>query len=294
MGNRLGCAVAVVAALAAFGLGVTWLAKGRTAQERVYCVNNLRVLSQFADQHARFNPERPLFNDEKGKPAATADEKAKFARAGGPDAVPPGTVVNPALPPDRRLSWVVHLLPVLRAKQDTKSLGEAIDRTAAWDDPKHLALSRAPLEGLRCYGKTPTVPFDAPAVTQFVGNGGVGADAPALPWPGVLKPHPTAGAFRWDGPTPLAAVTDGLGGSVLFAETDRDLGPWLRGGPATVRTFDPAQPGVGGQYGGTHPGGGNFAFLDGSVRFLSDRTAPAVLHALLTVAGGADDPLPGE
>ncbi|MFO0848827.1 MAG: DUF1559 domain-containing protein [Gemmataceae bacterium] len=285
--GRFGCAVLVGFGLVGFGLFITWVMKGRAAQSRLYDTNNLRVLAQAVGRNAP-DPDRPLFASEKTK-APPPDKPAA-----GPSAVPAGTVVNPALPPDRRLSWVVHLLSQLDA--DAQQVAGGIDRGQPWDGEKNKAAAQTRLAVLNSYSHPPAVPSGAPAVTQYVGAGGVGADAPSLAWAND-KPPPTAGCFRYDAPTPFSAITDGLSGTILFAEVSADLGPWLQGGPATVRTFDPAGKspvGVGGQFGGNQPGGGLFAFADTSVRFLSDRTSKDVLHGLFTIAGGQSDPVPGD
>ena len=147
-----------------------------------------------------------------------------------------------------------------------------------------------------------------PAATSYVGNGGVGDDTaakPLRPWRpfagelglavGGVGPAfadrltPGAGVFRYDVPTADDDILDGLSQTILIAETAESNGPWLRGGPATVRSLAPERTryvGVGGAFGGCHRGGGQFAFCDGSARFLSDTIDPAVLRALLTIADG--------
>jgi prepilin-type processing-associated H-X9-DG protein len=71
-------------------------------------------------------------------------------------------------------------------------------------------------------------------------------------------------------------------------ETRSGLGPWARGGPSTVRGFDPADVplhGDGRPFGG-HSSGMNVAMADGSVRFLRATVDPAKLAAAITIAGG--------
>ncbi len=291
MSRRVGVAVLVLAGLFAAGVIVVWINKGRATQDRVYCQNNLRMLAQAAEQSGL---------------NLTPGVVAGVAAPGVHAQVPPGTVVNPALPPDRRLSWVVPLLPMFdRKRQDTGSVYAQLDLTAPWDAERNAGAARTRLSVLTCLANPPPE-SDGPAATQYVGAGGVGPDAASLPlapppppakWPPVAPPR--AGCFRYDEPTPYASITDGLSNTVLFAEVSTDLGPWLQGGPATVRTLEVGNGagrmiGPGGQLGGNHPGGANLAFADGHVAFLTDRTSPEVLVGLFTIAGGGTDPLPGE
>jgi hypothetical protein len=91
----------------------------------------------------------------------------------------------------------------------------------------------------------------------------------------------------------------------MMLETSRDVGPWIRGGPSTLRPIDPEEAplaGVGRPFGGTHfqtswsftrrADSFNVLLADGSVRFTTRNADVAVLRALATIAGG--EPLPAE
>src|SRR5687767_8885453 len=111
MRARIGCVIVVLGGVLAVGLFLVWVVQHRGNQDRVYCTDNLRQLAMFADQAP-------------GGKKRSVDELA----------VPPGTVVTPALPPDRRLSWVVHLLPTFdQRRQDPAAVLAGIDRSAPWD-----------------------------------------------------------------------------------------------------------------------------------------------------------------
>lgn len=272
MGRRVGCGlVAVFAALGA-GLFITWLMKSRAAQDRLYCANNLRELSQFAATFAE---------TEQGK------KKGPVLAA-----VPAGTLVNPDLPPDRRLSWVPSTLPLFnQRRQPTAELVKSIDPKRAWDEGSNADLAKTRLVALLCPANPADAPEGSPQLTQYLGLAGLGPDAATLPLGPPVPPR--AGCFRYDAPTPLALIAahDGLSQSLLFGETNADLGPWLRGGPATVRGLDDAagaKPfiGVGGQFGGNHPEGANFAGADGGLKFFTPKVNPDVFKALFTIAGG--------
>jgi prepilin-type processing-associated H-X9-DG protein len=262
----LGLAVSITS-----GAVLTAIVKGRAAQDRAYCANHLRQLGFFAALPPAPRPEEP------------PNERPPR------NAVPPGTIVNLALAPEHRLSWAADALLVLERRPEAPEVLRQLDRTIAWNAGPNAAVAANPMAALLCPGRPATT-----AVTQYVGSSGL--DPGGAEWSLGPPVPPRAGCFRYDEPTPYDAITDGLSNTILFCETDRDLGPWLQGGPATVRGLvdaDTAPPpvGIGGQFGGNHVGGGNFGFVDGSVRFLSDRVSPSFFRELVTIAGEPIDDL---
>jgi prepilin-type processing-associated H-X9-DG protein len=106
-----------------------------------------------------------------------------------------------------------------------------------------------------------------------------------------------AGVFGYERQTSLADITDGAAVTMIVAESGRARGSWLAAGPATVRGLDTAElpyVGPGCQFGGLHPNGMYVAFVDGSVRFVSDTINPRFLEASSTVAGGETLPSPSD
>ncbi len=250
---RRAVSIVVLGLLLLFGLTLLppLVLKLRQTSFRVGCANHLRILANFNDR-----------------------------------LIPSGTVANAALTPEKRLSWLVSVLP--RLPEDGvrgQDLAGRIEAALPWDAPGNAAVARTRIVTFLCPAKPPPADSERPALTQYVGLAGLGLDAAELSGPDL---PPRAGCFRYGAPTPLTAITDGLSNTLLLGETDRNLGPWLRGGPATVRGLDPEDTpylGPGDPFGGNHPDGANFALADGSVRFFSNAIEPAVFRALLTIHG---------
>lgn len=272
----------VVAALLATGMILSAVQRARLNADRTQCLYRLQQLGQFAavytDGTKKLKPGEPPPVDV-------------------PLAIPPGTVPNPALEPERRLSWIASALPFLDQRlQDTTGITGRIDLARAWDEGANRDAATVRLSLFVCPGAFPDTPPGEPAPTQFVGLSGVGPESAKLP-----PSSPLAGCFRYDAPTPLQTVreNDGLSTTYLFADTRNDLGPWIRGGFSTVRGLDMAdgaKPPLGrdGQFGGNYPGVAAFGRADGSAEFVRDGMSVQVLRARLTIAGKDSDPLPGE
>ena len=263
MSRWVGYALMAFCAVICFGMLFTWISRGRALQDRANAQNSLRELALFGqvfettDQGKQRKPDSRIVNG-----------------------ILPGTIANDALTPKQRLSWVVLELEWFNQKrQNTGALRAAIRTDLAWDAEPNQPPGRTVLRNLICGASVPTVPAGEPAVTQFVGLAGLGTNGAMLP-----ATDRRAGAFRYDGATPFDAFTDGISNTILFGELNKGLRPW--GDPLNVR--DPATGINQGpkSFGSPFSAGCHMLLADGSVRFVSESTAPVVLKALSTPASG--------
>lgn len=220
-------------------------------------------------------------------------------------AFPPGTVRGTTLPPDQRFGLLLVVLPYT----ESQNVSSRLALTEPWDSPGNAAVVAGYLALLyQCpdwtghrWRPSPGQPQPQTghlAHTNYVGVAGLGAGAAGLP-----DDDPRAGIFGYDRRRKAEQVKDGLANTLLILETARDVGPWLRGGPSTVRGVDPADAppvGDGRPFGGMHlsdgrlssktPRGGHAVMADGSTRRLSDGVSADVLGGLATAAGGEEVP----
>jgi prepilin-type processing-associated H-X9-DG protein len=268
MRRRIQVGVVVLGLLLVAGLVVIWVQRTREAAALIRCRNNLKQLTI------------ALWNYH------------------GTDGVYPcGTATGTSLPPERRLSWYVELRPYIEGGCDFW-----FDPQKPWDDevnqwpgtrckedpPARTIIRREQWERgdwpvFICSSNPHRAGPGVPGLTHYVGVAGVGAEAAT--WP---LEHPGVGLFGYDRSVRWSDVRDGSSTTIALIETARDNGPWLAGGPPTVRGLDPDGPpylGEGGQFTSFHRLV-NVAFLDGSVRPLAPSVDPRVLEALATIASG--------
>lgn len=283
--NRVLVVVAALCVLTCVGLLFPAVQKVREAAARMTCQSNFKwwatILHTHADAHYR------------GPDAPWDDRTTVF---------PTGTVQNPALPPERRLSWLVEVLPYAEQGRAYNKF----DLMRGADDPVNEGAASNRFRNLVCPSSGEydhnTSRWKSPTpITHYVGVAGIGTDAAELP----LK-HPRAGVFGYDRRTSLKdGFPDGTSNTLLLIETANEPGHWAFGGRATVRGFEPGTApyiGPGRPFGGFHNGGPvlvgerlhtcTVAFADTSVRSLTSATAPEVLEALATVGGREDVPPP--
>lgn len=248
IGRVVSIAIVALIACIAIGLSISLVVRWRSNADRARCLDNLRHIGQ-----------QYLMRE--------AETTKSF---------PAGTVVTDA-PPDRRLSWIVPGLTDL----GHPDLYKQIQIKEPWNSPANDAASNTFLARLVCPAVIGT-PTGGPAPFTYPGIAGVGPDAPMRP-----ANERGAGVFRYEAPTPLAAIKDGLSYTLLLLETSDKPGPWIAGGKPTIRPLDPATSpylGIGRPFGGAHPFGANSLFADGSGRFIGDNISPTVLEQHASIA----------
>jgi prepilin-type processing-associated H-X9-DG protein len=271
--------VVTVGLLLLFGLAVPFVVHLRYSSDQSHCANNLKSLAlalhNYASTYQRF---------------------------------PAGTDGNRALPPEKRFSWLVTILPYLEGGIPVLRLKKEEPWDSEWNHSVPATQgfkgeNRPPEEvnfrDVRVY-YCPSNPNHGdpgwPGLIHYVGIAGLGKDAALLP-----TKRPTAGAFGYDRTTTFADFKKGTSATVFLAETATANGPWTAGGPATVRGVIPDELpllGADGQFSNRHEFGAsaagflnsglgtNFAFADGSVRPFLPSTPAHVVTAMATLAEG--------
>jgi RNA polymerase sigma factor (sigma-70 family) len=215
--------------------------------------------------------------------------------------LPPADVGNPALPPEKRLSGFVLLLPYLGlrpsyvAENDAdwrkwhadnnaaKKLFRAIDLNKGWDDPANEKAAKTMVPEF-------IVPSGAPfrdrwgyAVSHFAFvRGYAGNDNGAFPLGNGKE-------------IAISDITDGTVNTLGIGEIDQSLGPWIAAGASTARfVFPPAAANKRPSFGSQYKDCAYFATCDASTYFLDmGRTDQRILGFLAERADGnvvnADD-----
>lgn len=185
--------------------------------------------------------------------------------------LPPAVVPNESLPPEKRLSGFVLLLPYLNAK----AIYDQIDLTKAWDDPANAKAAKLIVPEFLCPDESVVLDANGLAVSNFAFIRG--------------SKQRDNGMFPLTGNTALAIpdINDGTSATLAMGQIHSDFGPWIAAGASTARFVDPPSessktPGFGSQ----HTGAAYFANGDGFIYFWDiGACRPELVHAI----AGRDD-----
>jgi prepilin-type N-terminal cleavage/methylation domain-containing protein/prepilin-type processing-associated H-X9-DG protein len=294
--------VAIIAVL--IGLLLPAVQKVREAANRMACTNNLKQLALAAHSYH--------------------DSNRKFPTGVHPvDAMPDGRYANGTAWQVELLPYFEQ--GNLQKKWDYYDYRNNIKGGLSATTAQVIKVLLCPSDPLPdpVFNVTPRDPVNAWAA-GFYGLSSYGSNGGKRSYP--LAQFTQDGIFFLDSKIRIEDVTDGLSNTFLFGERSRldpqfdaitqasfpgfyPLAKWTFWGAAFFRSGGSLQPHMlsasvlinyqmppsGGQdqindrfcaYGSAHPGGANFAFVDGSVHFLSDQTNLTVLQALSTRNGG--------
>jgi RNA polymerase sigma factor (sigma-70 family) len=279
----------VVVALLAFG-GTVSIVMVMAASEEPKDNNVIERLKSLGEDEANASTAQHL--------AALAMAMHGYMRAHNSE-LPPAAVSNDALPPEKRLSGLVLLLPYfatrppyyktednpiwLKRRLDPKEAASAaklygsIDLTKAWDDPANLEAAKTIVPVFLAPGNGPFRDKHGFAVSHFAFVRGYGGDDNgAFPEKG--------GVYAADPTGQKDIIRDGTSDTLAIGQVAETLGPWIAAGSSTSRFLhDPNSPDFGSRYGQA----AFFANCDASVIFLDlKETDYAILKAFTTRAGG--------
>jgi len=209
--------------------------------------------------------------------------------------LPPPALPNPDLPPEKRLSGLVLLLPYLGQRPSyakptdewwkewrladevtnaAQQLYQSIDLTKAWDDPVNLKAART------------IVPvFLAPGAAPFRDERGYAASHFAFVRGYEGEEN---GAFPLEGKVGIPDIRDGTSNTLGLGQIHSHFGPWIAAGPSTSRhVYDPSADSEAPSFGSPHVGGGYFANCDAYTYFLDmAKTDPKTLRYITERADG--------
>jgi len=219
------------------------------------------------------------------------DEKGHFPRGtlvktDSPDLILP-------VPPQKRLSWMVDLLPYVGGGEYKDLLMKA---DKSWQEGDNLVLAQLVIPQFLVRGLKDNAAYRVRypglsrpvAATHFVGISGVGMDSPYYDMKNPAEAK-KVGIFGYDRETKREDVKDGLDKTILLIQVPLDhKSPWIAGGGSTVRgvseELDCFKPFICTEYDGKK---GTFAIMaDGKVRFIPETISPENFRALWTIAGG--------
>lgn len=253
--------VGIIAVL--IGLMMPATRRVRESAARMQCSNNLKQimlgLHNYADTHPKATPQS----------TGNSDPTAHHAFPAG--------CLGPGETPANRLSWMVAILPYV----EQSPLYQRFDQKAAY-------------AGNVTPAQTIIKPYLCPAhpssgneffMTPYIALAGIGPNA-------AEQPVGTTGNgfMGYDRRTTFDMIRDGTSNTIAVMETRMDLGPWARGGTATVRGLVPdGLPIHGDPY--QVPFGGHDKVIqagmtDASVRGFRSSIEPHILAAWVTIADG--------
>ena len=268
------------------GLLMTGVQRVREAAHRIACQNNLKQLALAAINHH--------------------ETKGSF---------PTGVHIDS----DNGTSWESELLPDIEQGNLQEKLDDPNPAQSALELGRRAPQAQVVKLLLCPSDPLPDAVQQCPACDEFYAVGSYGGNAGRAFFSGNKETRD--GIFFTDSKIRLTEVTDGASNTLLFGERShrdktfdifgsqyasgywplRGLGKWANFcypahhmlGAAVPINYQTPRPPTEAQiknrvdaFGSGHPGGANFAFGDGSVRFLSDQMKLAALQALSTRNGG--------